>query len=107
MNAIFASVIRLRLCRVKTNCQSVVLDRSRHGLSDFQLTQMKIARMAARLAGCRQLTYAIAKRLDTESGRMEASLAKLFACRSAELITREALQIHGGMGYAEEMPVSR
>jgi (2S)-methylsuccinyl-CoA dehydrogenase len=76
-------------------------------LGDFQLTQMKIARMAARLAGCRQLTYAIAKRLETESGRMEASLAKLFACRSAELITREALQIHGGMGYAEEMPVSR
>ncbi len=76
-------------------------------LGDFSLTQMKIARMAARLAGCRQLTYAIAKRLETESGRMEASLAKLFACRSAELITREALQIHGGMGYAEEMPVSR
>jgi (2S)-methylsuccinyl-CoA dehydrogenase len=76
-------------------------------LGDFPLTQMKIARMAARLAGCRQLTYAIAKRLETESGRMEASLAKLYACRSAELITREALQIHGGMGYAEEMPVSR
>jgi (2S)-methylsuccinyl-CoA dehydrogenase len=76
-------------------------------LGDFPLTQMKIARMAARLAGCRQLTYAIAKRLETESGRMEASLAKLFACRSTELITREALQIHGGMGYAEEMPVSR
>jgi (2S)-methylsuccinyl-CoA dehydrogenase len=76
-------------------------------LGDFPLTQMKIARMAARLAGCRQLTYAIAKRLETESGRMEASLAKLFACRSAEIVTREALQIHGGMGYAEEMPVSR
>ncbi len=76
-------------------------------LGDFPLTQMKLARMGARLAGCRQLTYAIAKRLETESGRMEASLAKLFACRSAELITREALQIHGGMGYAEEMPVSR
>ena len=38
---------------------------------------------------------------------MEASLVKLLACRSAELVTREALQIHGGMGYAEEFPVSR
>jgi len=38
---------------------------------------------------------------------MEASLVKLLACRSAELVTREALQIHGGMGYAEESPVSR
>ena len=35
------------------------------------------------------------------------SLVKLFACRAAEWVTREALQIHGGMGYAEEMPVSR
>ena len=38
---------------------------------------------------------------------MEASLVKLFACRSAEWITRDALQIHGGMGYAEETAVSR
>ena len=38
---------------------------------------------------------------------MEASLVKLFACKAAEWVCREALQIHGGMGYAEEMPVSR
>ena len=38
---------------------------------------------------------------------MESSLVKLFACRSAEIVTREALQIYGGMGYAEEVPVSR
>ena len=38
---------------------------------------------------------------------MEASLAKLYARRSAEIVTREALQIHGGMGYAEETSVSR
>ena len=33
---------------------------------------------------------------------MEASAAKLFASKTAEWLTREALQIHGGMGYAEE-----
>ena len=38
---------------------------------------------------------------------MEASLVKLLACRSAEYVTREALQLHGGMGYAEETAVSR
>ncbi len=45
--------------------------------------------------------------LDQGQGRMQASLVKLLACRSAELITREALQLHGGMGYAEETLVSR
>ncbi len=38
---------------------------------------------------------------------MEASLVKLLSCRSAELVTRESLQIHGGMGYAEESAISR
>jgi (2S)-methylsuccinyl-CoA dehydrogenase len=76
-------------------------------LVDYQLTQVKIARMAARFAACRQLAYAVGRLLDRGEGRMEASLVKLLACRSAELVTREALQIHGGMGYAEETPVSR
>ena len=38
---------------------------------------------------------------------MQASLVKLIACRSAEIVTRDALQIFGGMGYAEETSVSR
>ncbi|BCN40513.1 acyl-CoA dehydrogenase [Alicycliphilus denitrificans] len=76
-------------------------------LADYQLTQIKIARMAARFAACRYLAYAIGEQIDRGEGRMEASLVKLFACRSAESVTREAQQIHGGMGYAEETPVSR
>jgi (2S)-methylsuccinyl-CoA dehydrogenase len=76
-------------------------------LSDYALTQVKLARMAARLAACRRLAYAVAKIVDTGEGRMEASLVKLIACRSAEIVTREALQLHGGMGYAEETAVSR
>lgn len=77
-------------------------------LANCALTQVKLARMASRLAACRLLTYTIGNLLESgEGGRVEASLVKLFACRSAESITREALQIHGGMGYAEETPVSR
>ena len=76
-------------------------------LIEFPLTRIKIATMAARFAACRQLAYAVARELDQGRGRMEASLVKLLACRSAELVTREALQIHGGMGYAEESAVSR
>jgi (2S)-methylsuccinyl-CoA dehydrogenase len=76
-------------------------------LQTYPLTLAKLARMAARLAACRQLTYAIARVMDGGGGRVEASLVKLLACRSAEWVTREALQLHGGMGYAEETPVSR
>ncbi|MBA2962301.1 MULTISPECIES: acyl-CoA dehydrogenase family protein [Ramlibacter] len=76
-------------------------------LVDFPLTQAKLARMGARLAACRRLAYRVAGLIDAGQGRMEASLVKLLACRSAEMVTREALQLHGGMGYAEETPVSR
>lgn len=76
-------------------------------LAEFALTQAKLARMGARLAACRRLAYTVAGIVDGGNGRMEASLVKLLACRSAELVTREALQLHGGMGYAEETPVSR
>ena len=76
-------------------------------LASLPLTQARIARMAARYTACRQLTYAIGRRLESGGNSMEASLAKLIACRSAETVTRDALQIHGGMGYAEETSVSR
>lgn len=76
-------------------------------LLEYPLTLAKLARMAARFSACRQLAFAIARVLDEGGGRMEASLVKLLACRSAEMVTREALQLHGGMGYAEETPVSR
>lgn len=76
-------------------------------LAEFALTQAKLARMAARLAACRRLAYTVAGIVDSGNGRMEASLVKLLSCRSAEWVTREALQLHGGMGYAEETAVSR
>lgn len=76
-------------------------------LLDFPLTGAKLTKMAARYTVSRFLAYIVAQILDSGGGRMEASLVKLFACRCAELITRESLQIHGGMGYAEETPISR
>lgn len=76
-------------------------------LLGYPLTSAKLSKMAARYVASRHLTYAVGRMVAAGGGRMEASLVKLFACRSAELITREALQIHGGMGYAEEVAVSR
>ncbi len=40
-------------------------------------------------------------------GALEASMVKAYVCKAAEWVTREAMQIHGGYGYAEEYPVSR
>ncbi len=76
-------------------------------VGDYQLTRVKLGRMWAALTASRQFSYAVAQLLDTGSGIMEASLVKLFSCRAAEWVTREAMQIHGGMGYAEESDVSR
>jgi (2S)-methylsuccinyl-CoA dehydrogenase len=76
-------------------------------LADYSLTRAKLAYMAARFAGCREMTYAVGRGAQGGDMRLQSSLIKLFACRSAEWLTREALQIHGGLGYAEETPVSR
>lgn len=76
-------------------------------VGDYQLTQVKLAKMATLLAASRQFTYAVGRMLDEGKGQMEASLVKLYSCKTAEWLTREALQIHGGMGYAEETSVSR
>ncbi len=76
-------------------------------LAEFALTQHKLSRMLATVTAARQFSYAVAAKMDQGKGQMEASLVKLFSCRAAEWITREAMQLHGGMGYAEESPVSR
>ncbi|MEX0941898.1 MAG: acyl-CoA dehydrogenase family protein [Pseudomonadales bacterium] len=76
-------------------------------IGDYQLNRIKLARMAAYLSASRQFTYDVGRLMDSGKGQMEASLVKLFACKAAEWVTREAMQIHGGMGYAEESAVSR
>ncbi|MCB1760658.1 MAG: acyl-CoA dehydrogenase family protein [Gammaproteobacteria bacterium] len=78
-----------------------------NSINKYQLTQVKLARLAAYLLASRQFTYSVGRLMDAGSGEMEASMVKLFTCKTAEWVTREAQQIHGGMGYAEETPVSR
>jgi (2S)-methylsuccinyl-CoA dehydrogenase len=76
-------------------------------LADFPLTQYKIGLMASKIQMNRQLALSVASLMDQGAGSMEASLVKFLACRDAEWVTREAMQLHGGMGYSEEYPVSR
>jgi (2S)-methylsuccinyl-CoA dehydrogenase len=76
-------------------------------LASYQLTQVKLARMAVLIQTARQFAYHVARLMAKGEGGMEASLIKAYVCRAAEWVTREAVQIHGGMGYAEEYDVSR
>lgn len=85
------------------------VDRSVFGqpLADYQLTQVKLGRMAATIAAARQYSYTVGEMMAQGKGTLEAAMIKAFACKSAEWVTREAMQLHGGFGYAEEYTVSR
>ncbi|MGH9171508.1 MAG: acyl-CoA dehydrogenase family protein [Acidimicrobiales bacterium] len=74
---------------------------------EYQLTRAKLGRMAAMTQASRQFAYEVAGMMARGEGSMEASMVKAYVCRAAEWVSREALQIHGGMGYAEEFAVSR
>ncbi|NNE73806.1 MAG: acyl-CoA/acyl-ACP dehydrogenase, partial [Acidimicrobiales bacterium] len=76
-------------------------------LDQYQLTKAKLGKMAAIIAISRQYTYDVAKLMAGGDGALEAAMAKAYVCRQAEWVTRESLQIHGGMGYAEEYEISR
>jgi (2S)-methylsuccinyl-CoA dehydrogenase len=75
---------------------------------DFPRVADKIAMMATEIMIARQLTYHAAREKD--SGRrcdLEAGMAKLLAARVAWANADNAVQIHGGNGFALEFPASR
>jgi (2S)-methylsuccinyl-CoA dehydrogenase len=76
-------------------------------IMEYQLTQVKLGRMAMLIQAGRQFAYSVARQMAKGEGTMEAAMVKAYVCKAAEWVTREALQIHGGMGYAEEFTVSR
>jgi (2S)-methylsuccinyl-CoA dehydrogenase len=78
-------------------------------LAGYELNRTKIARMAANLAACRVFASDVARQLarGEREGQLAASQLKQLACRVSEWVTREAQQLHGGYGYAEEYTVSR
>jgi (2S)-methylsuccinyl-CoA dehydrogenase len=88
-----------------------VVDRIQFGrpISDYQLTQYVLGRMAVRLAPARAITYAAAIAMDEDERRAAplAAQAKLLACDVAVEVTQQGQLLHGGWGYAEEYPISR
>jgi (2S)-methylsuccinyl-CoA dehydrogenase len=78
-----------------------------HPISEYELTRVKLGRMNVIIQASRQFSYSVARLMGKGEGAMEASMVKAYVCKAAEWVTREALQIHGGFGYAEEYSVSR
>jgi (2S)-methylsuccinyl-CoA dehydrogenase len=77
-------------------------------IADFPRVANKLAMMAAEILGARRLTWFAARAKD--EGRrcdLEAGMAKLTAARIAWAAADNAVQIHGGTGFAVEQPVSR
>lgn len=77
-------------------------------ISEFQLTQAKIADMAAGLEAARALLFKAAWMSDQgmDCGVI-ASAAKLVGSRLATQSAKDALQIHGGLGFSKETRVNR
>ena len=109
--------------RIQTAARAVGVARSAVGLGldyalerrqfgrrilDFPRVHRKLAMMAAETLVSAQLAYGAARAKD--AGRrcdLEAGMAKLLAARVAWAAADNAVQIHGGNGFALEFPVSR
>ena len=77
-------------------------------ISEFQITQFKLADMAMKIELARNMVYKAAWLKD--QGRpfsKEASMCKLYASEIAMEVASEAIQIHGGYGYMKEYEVER
>ncbi len=77
-------------------------------IDQLQATQFKLADMATDIDAARLLTLRAAA-LKTKGApcSKEASMAKLFASRTANKAAYDALQIHGALGFSRESDVER
>jgi len=77
-------------------------------LAAFPRVADKLSLMAADIVMARELTYYAARAKDARARcDIEAGMAKLLAARTAWAAADNAVQIHGGNGYALEYPISR
>jgi acyl-CoA dehydrogenase len=78
-------------------------------LTQFQLVQQKLARMATELTAARLLTYRAAYEKDHGQERItsEAAMAKSFATEMAQRAVDDAVQLIGGRGVLASHPVER
>ena len=77
-------------------------------LADKQAIQWMIADSEVELRAARLLVYDAATKVDAgEPGKVDASVCKLVATETAGRVVDRAMQMFGGMGMAQEMPLER
>jgi alkylation response protein AidB-like acyl-CoA dehydrogenase len=77
-------------------------------IADFQMVQRMIADMATQISAARLLVRECAQALDEgKRGRIEASMAKMYASDVAQRVAADAVQIHGAYGVSEDYIVGR
>jgi butyryl-CoA dehydrogenase len=77
-------------------------------IAQHQAIQLKLAQMATKIEASRLLLLQAAKAKDAgERADLEAGMAKWFATETAEEVALEAMRIHGGAGYSQELVVER
>ncbi len=77
-------------------------------IADFEMIQSKLADMLTEINASRMMVYRAARLKDQgKAFESEAAQAKLLASESALRVCDDAIQIHGGYGYADEFDVHR
>ena len=76
-------------------------------IGSFQLIQAKLADMYTHVEAARGLVYQTAIQAERGNVRKEAAAAILFTAEMATRVALDAMQIHGGYGYMNELPLGR
>ena len=77
-------------------------------LSDKQAMQWMVADSEVELRAARMLVYSAAQQVDDgQIGKVDASICKLVGTETAGRVVDRAMQMFGGMGMAQEMPLER
>ncbi|MCH2656296.1 MAG: acyl-CoA dehydrogenase family protein [Dehalococcoidia bacterium] len=77
-------------------------------IAQHQAQQLRLAEMATKIRAARLLTFDAARKKDAgQRTDLDAGMAKLYATEVAQEVVLEAMRIHGGVGYSNELPLER